>query len=66
MPNWVVFVGLGLLTFALMAAWLASAAMTTFKPTQRSEFYMAAAFCVALTVFFLAVDGARPGHQPFG
>jgi hypothetical protein len=66
MPNWVVLVGLGLLTFVLMASLLASAARATFKPTRRIEFYIAAAFCFALTVYFLAVDGLHPGHQPFG
>jgi hypothetical protein len=66
MPNWVVVVGLGLLTFVLMAACIASAAKATFTPTPQIELYIAATFCVALTVFFLAVNGLPPGHQPFG
>ncbi len=66
MADVVVVLGLGLLTFMLIAAWFAAVAKATSTPFPRNGLYLAGAVCGAMTTFFLVVAVFHLGHRLFG
>ena len=66
MPDWVVFVGLGLLAFGLMAGWFAVVAKATSTQLPRQRLYFAGAFCAVMTLTFLVISALHLGHRLFG
>ena len=62
----IVAIGLGLLTFVLIAGWFATVAKATSTPIPQKSLYIAGAFCAAMTLFFIVVAVLHLGHRLFG
>lgn len=58
-------VGMGLVTFAMMAGWAAMVAKINATRISRKALYVAGVYCAAMTLFFLVVSMLHLGHRLF-
>ncbi len=60
------FIGLGGLTFLLMASWSVSVARAANRPISKQRLLAYAGFCALMTVTFVAIDLLHLGPRLFG